>query len=178
MQRGKDATEAPQAAADLQNLPVLIVDDNQTNRLILVENLQAWRFRPVAVDSGDAALAALHRAADAGEPFALVLLDAMMPNMNGFEVAAKMRHAGGSAGATIMMLSSAGGAIDRERCRELGIAEWLIKPVKQSDLLEAIQRAVGESSAKRHGAAKTGQFAAPGIRRTNHPQPAHPGGRG
>src|SRR5262249_21657212 len=76
----------------LHELPVLVVDDNATNRRIFEEMLRNWGMRPVVADSGQAALAALERAAEAGEPFPLVLLDGHMPEMDGFAVASQVRR--------------------------------------------------------------------------------------
>jgi CheY-like chemotaxis protein/HPt (histidine-containing phosphotransfer) domain-containing protein len=121
---------------------VLVVDDNATNRRILEEMLANWRMRPTVVDGGPAALAALERARAAGAPFALVLLDAMMPEVDGFMLAAQIREQPGGAGTTLMMLSSAGRREDATRCQELGIRHYLTKPIKQSDLLDGIRIAL------------------------------------
>ena len=122
----------------LDGLHVLIVDDNAVNRRILVEQVTRWHMVPVAVSGGQAALDALTAAAAAGEPFALVLLDANMPDLDGFSVAAEIGSRAELAGATIMMLTSSGHYGDSARCRELGIAAYLTKPVAQPDLLDSI----------------------------------------
>jgi signal transduction histidine kinase/CheY-like chemotaxis protein len=122
----------------LEGLAVLVVDDNATNRQILGEVLANWRMKPVVADGGATALAELQRAAERGAPFALVLLDALMPGMDGFRVAEQIRRRPGLAGPTIMMLSSARQPGDSARCRELGVPRYLTKPLKQSDLLDAI----------------------------------------
>jgi CheY-like chemotaxis protein/HPt (histidine-containing phosphotransfer) domain-containing protein len=116
------------------------VDDNATNRRILEEMLANWRMKPAAAEGGEAALAAMERARDAGEPFALVLLDAMMPGMDGFALAEAIRQRPRLVGATLMMLSSAGQSGDAARCRELGVAAYLTKPIKQSDLLDTLMQ--------------------------------------
>ena len=122
---------------------MLVVDDNATNRLILDELLAGWGMRPTAVDGGPAALAAMRQAGDAGEPFPLVLLDAMMPEMDGFAVAERIQRDPELAGTAVMMLSSADLRGDAERCRALGIAAYLRKPVKESELLDAILAVLG-----------------------------------
>jgi signal transduction histidine kinase/CheY-like chemotaxis protein len=126
-------------AADLDGLRVLVVDDNGTNRRILEEMLRGWRMAPVGADGGEAALTALTQAAAAAAAFPLVLLDAVMPGMDGFALAAQIRRYPEIAGATIMMLSSADRQGDAARCRELGVARFLTKPVKASDLFDAIR---------------------------------------
>ena len=127
----------------VRGLPVLVVDDNATNRLILREMLTNWGMRPAVVEGGAEALAALERARDAGEPFAMVLLDAMMPEMDGFSLAARIREAPELTGATLMMLSSADRREDAARCRDLGVAAYLTKPIRQSTLLDTIMTALG-----------------------------------
>jgi PAS domain S-box-containing protein len=125
----------------LVGLPVLIVDDNTTNRRILVDMLRNWRMQPVAVEGGPAALETLHDAARRGEPFPLVLLDAMMPEMDGFTVIEKIRGSTALGGTNVVMLSSAGA---RDVARPGAEADqYLMKPVKQSELLDAIAIVVG-----------------------------------
>jgi CheY-like chemotaxis protein/HPt (histidine-containing phosphotransfer) domain-containing protein len=121
---------------------VLIVDDNATNRRILEQMLGHWRMRPVATESAADALTAMREARAVGEPFVLVLLDAMMPETDGFMLAEEIKRDPMLAGATLMMLSSADRSADVARCRELGLASYLTKPVKQSDLLSAILTAL------------------------------------
>ena len=130
--------------ARIRGLSVLVVDDNATNRLILQEMLTNWGMRPTTVDGGLAALAALEQGR---EPFGLVLLDAMMPEMDGFTLAERMKKAPNVAGATVMMLSSAGQWEDAARCRALGVAAYLTKPIRQSTLLDAIMTALGAERA-------------------------------
>jgi two-component system sensor histidine kinase/response regulator len=128
---------------ELFNLAVLVVDDNATNRRILEGMLLNWKMRPTVADGARAALNALEQAQDAGEPFPLVLLDAQMPDMDGFALAERIKQNPELAGAVIMMLTSAGQRGDAVRCRELGIAAYLTKPIKQSELLEAIRATLG-----------------------------------
>ena len=137
------AVPAAAGPVDLQGMAVLVVDDNATNRRILEEILTNWRMKPVSVDSGGGALAAMKEARDAGRPIGLVLLDACMPGMDGFAVAEQIRQDPNLAGATVMMLTSAGRRGDAARCRDLGIAAYLTKPIRQSLLLDAIMTALG-----------------------------------
>ena len=141
-----DVTDAPEAQpADPRppHLDVLIVDDNDVNRRILAEQVRRWGMTATVVASGRAAVEALTAAAQTHRPFELVLLDANMPDMDGFEVAAEVAKRPELGGATVMMLSSSGEYGDQARCAELGIAAYLTKPVYAADLLAAIERAIG-----------------------------------
>jgi two-component system sensor histidine kinase/response regulator len=143
----------------LVDLPVLIVDDNDVNRRIFHEILTRWQMRSTAVDSGEAALVALTDARRRGVPYSLVLLDSQMPGMDGFAVAARMMERSDLRGATIMMLTSADQFGDSTRCRELGIREYLMKPIRQADLFEAICRTL-QAQLPAPAAAPTTQAAA------------------
>jgi PAS domain S-box-containing protein len=129
----------PTPSLDLEGLPVLVVDDNATNRRILDQMLTHFHLRPTSVNDADAALAALDQAYAAGTPFPLVLLDAQMPGTDGFTLADRVRQHPEFTGAVMMMLTSAGQRGDAARCRELGIAAYLTKPIAQSELWKAIQ---------------------------------------
>jgi signal transduction histidine kinase/DNA-binding response OmpR family regulator len=143
-QQERQATRTVSAElVELFNLAVLVVDDNATNRLILEGMLLKWKMRPTVADGALPALNALQQAQGAGEPFPLVLLDAQMPAMDGFALAERIKQNPELAGAVIMMLTSAGQRGDAVRCRELGIAAYLTKPIKESELLEAIRAALG-----------------------------------
>jgi len=130
--------------ASLPAIDVLVVDDNATNRRILDAMLTAWGMRPTLVDGGEAALLAMERGHQNGTPFSLVLLDFQMPGMDGFEVAEQIRSRPELGTATIMMLSSVGQRGEGQRCKDLGVAAYLIKPVRQSVLLDAIQGVLAE----------------------------------
>jgi len=132
------------ASMDLRNLRVLVVDDNATNRRILDEMLMGWQMKPMLVTGGREALVALKLATGAGAPFPLVLTDLQMPEMDGFALAERIQENPDLAGATIMMLTSAGTRGDAARCRELGISGYLTKPVIQSDLLDAVKTALAK----------------------------------
>src|SRR5207249_4446502 len=106
------------------------------------EMLTHWQMRPTAVSNGPEALFVLEHASQKGEPFRLALLDAQMPEMDGFELAGQIQQRPELVGATIMMLSSANQSGDTARCRELNIALYLIKPITGSDLLGAIRKAL------------------------------------
>lgn len=133
---------APTEPEKVQGLRVLVVDDNATNRRILQEMLTNWGMRPTMSDGGRAALDALEHARVKGEPFGLALLDAMMPEIDGFMLAERIRQQADQT-PTLMMLSSADRREDSARCRKLGIAAYLTKPIRQSTLLDAIMTALG-----------------------------------
>jgi len=136
------ADASSQPVPEVSDLSVLIVDDNATNRRILHDMLRNWGMKPTVVESASLALECLLQAGKSGEPYPLVLLDAMMPEMGGFELAAQIKAQPDLAGATVMMLSSAGSHEDAARCRELGVHQYLVKPVKQSELMNAIVSAM------------------------------------
>jgi PAS domain S-box-containing protein len=133
----------------LTDLPVLIVDDNATNRRILEEVFTNWRMRPLAVESGAIALATLEKSLRAGQPFAVVLLDGHMPDMDGFEVAERISLDQGYADLKLVMLTSASQPEDIARCRKLGISAYLAKPIKQSELFDVIITAIGQTEGER-----------------------------
>ena len=121
---------------------VLVVDDNATNRRILMERLSAWKMQAEAVESGAEALVALRENAAGRTPFTIVLLDVMMPEMDGFEVAQRIFEDPDLKPA-IIVLSSADSPTSKERNRELGIATSLRKPISQADLFDALLRIEG-----------------------------------
>ena len=133
----------PSLQAELLELPVLVVDDNSTNRRILSEMTSNWGMRAVAVESGSAALEAMKKAEEACKPFRLAIIDGHMPEMDGFELAQRIRGDPHLAGAMVMMLTSAGQRGDAARCRELGIAAYLLKPIRKTELLSAILAVLG-----------------------------------
>ena len=131
------------SAKQLVGLGVLIVDDNATNRRILQDLVRNWGMRPELASSASEALRILRTQRSAGRSFALLLLDAQMPDLDGFALAEQIRTESLQPQATIMMLSSMGLGADRTRLAKLGIAQALTKPVGQDDLLAAILEALG-----------------------------------
>src|SRR5579883_3051415 len=132
----------PRRPSDLQELRVLVVDDNATNRRILEDLLSSWLMKPMAVENARMALDELEAAAKADAPFPLVLLDAHMPGEDGFTLASAIRARPHLGAPGLVLLSSASRVGDRERCEKLCIHQRLTKPVKPSDLLNAILRAL------------------------------------
>jgi two-component system sensor histidine kinase/response regulator len=123
----------------LRGVRVLVVDDNRTNRRILEGMLGRWE-KTTSVEGGKEALEQLSAARDAKEPFGLILTDMHMPKMDGFTLIEHIRHRPELATATIMMLTSAGHRGDAARCLELGVSAYLPKPIRQSELREAVAR--------------------------------------
>ena len=138
-------TPAPMPLEALRDVHVLIVDDNNTNRRILEEMLNQWQMSTESVDSGAAALGALRQAGASGRPFGLLLLDGHMPGMDGFTLAEKVKGDPTLAEVEIILLPSAGQRGDANRCRELGISTYLIKPVIDAELLEAIRTTLSDT---------------------------------
>ena len=131
--------------AELQEVKALVVDDSATNRMILKEILTGWGMRAAEVPTGMEGLAELMRAQESGDPYRLVLLDCRMPDMDGFQVAERLRAIPNLAGITIMMLTSDSRTDDKTRSQKLGMAGYLVKPVKRAELFEAIAAAMGKS---------------------------------
>jgi PAS domain S-box-containing protein len=161
---------AAQPPVVLHDLPVLIVDDNATNRHILREWLRTWQMEAEAVGDAAAAMDALwHRAAN-GRPYALVLLDARMPDRDGLAVAAMIRERAELSAARIILLTSGDRPGDRDRPRELRIEAHLLKPVQQEELLETIYRVMSRPA----GNGPTTVRPAPAQEPTTAPAPAAP----
>ncbi|MGO9114385.1 MAG: response regulator [Thermoguttaceae bacterium] len=141
------ADAEPNQAADseprcLHGMRVLVVDDNATNRRILDEVLSSWQMLPASVASAAQAMEQLRQAEHAGQPFPLVITDAHMPDVDGFMLARQIREDREIGGPVIMMLTSGDRPNDMGECERLGIAAYLLKPIKQSELLEAIELAL------------------------------------
>ena len=128
----------PVDAGTLAGMPVLIVDDNATNRRILHDVVQAWGMQPTLAEDGAAALRAVEAGTQAGSPFRLVLLDFQMPGTDGLDVARRIRQSPDGASTLIVMLSSVGRTGEAARDAHGIVNVSLTKPVRQSVLLEAI----------------------------------------
>jgi two-component system, sensor histidine kinase and response regulator len=130
------------APATIAGLEVLVVDDNSTNRKILVELLSGWGLRPSAVSSVADALMHLTRASAEGRPVPLVLTDSHMPGADGFTLAAEIKRVPTLADAVVLMLTSGDYQGDLQRCKEIGVAAYLTKPVRQNELQSTILKAL------------------------------------
>ncbi|MEO8344975.1 MAG: response regulator, partial [Betaproteobacteria bacterium] len=131
------------SAMDLKDVKTLIIDDNSTNRLILREMLSRWGAVVTEAEGGEQGVSELLRAKQTDVPYSLVLLDHRMPGVDGFQVAERMFQDPTMTGTVILMLTSENRAGDVARGRELGLAAYLVKPVKKAELLEAILGAYG-----------------------------------
>ena len=131
----------PRSTRAIEGASVLVVDDNATNRRILEEMLRNWRMHPVTATGVEEAIALLRAAANQGRPFDLLLTDSHMPDHDGFELARTIGDDERLRNTLIMMLSSGGRPDDVGRCQELGITNYLLKPIKQSELFDAIAKA-------------------------------------
>jgi PAS domain S-box-containing protein len=140
------STPASADPAILENVHVLIVDDNATNRQILEKTLSHWKMRPTSAAGAEAGIALLEQARASGTPFGLMLVDCHMPDIDGFMLVERLQTLPEMRDLVTVMLTSGGQRGDGQRCEELGIAAYLIKPVLQSDLLEALMRVLGPRS--------------------------------
>jgi two-component system sensor histidine kinase/response regulator len=140
------ATESEQPAppdeARLAGTPVLVVDDNATNRRILTELLWRWKMKPASAASGMEALSMLRLATERGDPFALVITDCHMPEMDGFDLAMRIRNSPRLTDAVVMMLTSGEQRGDAQRCRDLHIDSHLTKPIRRAELRAGIATAL------------------------------------
>jgi CheY-like chemotaxis protein/HPt (histidine-containing phosphotransfer) domain-containing protein len=150
---GQEATNGLKEPPDVHGLRVLIVDDNATHREILHELFTNWRMEPTLAASTQEALAELHRAAQAGHPYPLVLADGVMPEPDGYALTQQIQAQPGLAGAVILMVGAGDpsettvGEARQEARQEarLGARATLLKPLKQSELLDTLLRVVSAS---------------------------------
>ncbi len=144
---GHDTAALP---VDFFGKRILIVDDNAVNRLVLLNVLRQAGIQAFEVESGASALAWLQEQHQLGRRCDLVLLDAQMPEMDGFTTAQRIRQSAGCSHVPMLMLSSAGMKGDAQRAREVGIAGYLTKPVTRDEVLAALSRLMGTDSTE-HG---------------------------
>jgi len=139
----EEPTKPCETSARITGTRVLVVDDNSTNRQILAEMLHSWGMVSSEAAGAEQALNELQRACRDRQPFALVLNDACMPGIDGFTLAEQIRRDAQLRSTVIMMLTSGDRPGDLARCKELGIASYLLKPIKQSELFDALMSALG-----------------------------------
>jgi signal transduction histidine kinase/CheY-like chemotaxis protein len=148
LRRGKPTATAGAMLkpAVLQDVPALVVDDNLTNRKMLDELLRHWGMKPALAENGNRGIEILERTNAAGTAFPLIILDCHMPDMDGFTFATHVKSDPRFGGSIIMMLTSGGQRGDALRCRDLRISAYLVKPIQQSELLEAILTVLGHKT--------------------------------
>jgi|GEM_PF-2424684 len=133
----------PAELDSLQDLPVLVIDDNFTNRRILSEMLQHWRMRPILADSAAAARQSLQDAEDAQRSIRLILLDHHMPGEDGLQFAESVRDLLKRRQCRVIMISSGSSPVDADHCQQCGISRFMTKPVIASELLDEVLRQFG-----------------------------------
>jgi two-component system, sensor histidine kinase and response regulator len=143
-------SETPVVISPDLHLKVLVIDDNQTNRTILQQMLRSFGCTVEELSDGREALSHLMRAA---QPFDLLLLDLQMPGLSGLDIAQMVRQCEGLAQPKILLLTSVGNKADEARLTELGIQLCLHKPIKQTQLLQAIQATIKQSEPLPDGSA-------------------------
>ena len=176
--RGAARADEPVVPAALHGVPVLIVDDHATSRQVLERMLSAWGIQPVAVPDGRSALAALRQAADAGVPFPLVLLDEQMPEMDGVEVAERIRATWSADELMILMLTTALQSGRTAQAKRLGIAAHVLKPFTPAELLSVLateQAAVVDVRAHTAPPPEPPEPPALPAAPASMPEPEHPG---
>jgi len=142
----KDGPGRTDHLSPISELKVLVVDDNQTNRRILEEVLWNWGARPTTAVDGPTALSLMSQADGAGDPFAVAIIDGMMPDMDGFDLAVRILAEPLQRVPTLIMLTSGNQSGDSARARGLGIAAYLTKPVRQSELFDTLTNTLSPRS--------------------------------
>ncbi|RMG73825.1 MAG: response regulator [Nitrospirae bacterium] len=143
----KDRSTKVEVPAELKGLKALIVDDNATNRIILKEMLYRWGIHVKEAEDGPGALEQLKRAKKDGVHYDLVLLDCRMPGMDGFAVAEEIKKDRGLAATVLLMLTSDNRANHARRAKEIGISQYLVKPVRRDELYRALKTAIVDARA-------------------------------
>ena len=142
----EEAEAGPGEPASIHGVRVLAVDDSATNRRILEEMLLAWGMVPTIVAGATEAMQLLREKHLQGEPYRLVLTDVHMPEIDGFTLAEQIKQHAELGSTVVMMLTSGDRSDAMAKCEHLGIAAYLLKPIKQSELLAAIELALGIAS--------------------------------
>jgi CheY-like chemotaxis protein len=148
-------------------VPVLVVDDNLTNRRVLTEMLWRWHMRPTAAASAQEAISMMRSAADRGHGFPLIVTDVHMPGMDGFQLAEQIKRSENLTDAVILMLTSGEQRGDLTRCRELGVSNYLTKPVRRAELRAAILRALSGQAGALAGRTGAPLSESQGLRKTD-----------
>jgi CheY-like chemotaxis protein len=148
IQSDKKYVQTPEL--DITNVKTLIIDDNATNRMVLSEMVSRWGALVTEKEDGKQGLAEMRLANDAGDPYGLVLLDSRMPELDGFQVAEDIKEDPALSGPVIMMLNLEDRTSGVKRGKELGITNFLLKPIKWSDLKQKVVGALDRKEAPAH----------------------------
>jgi len=163
--QARPAVRVPTPLADLRGVRVLVVDDNATNREILCTQLTAWGMVPMMAPSGPAALHLLAQTAGDATVPRLAIVDMQMPEMDGAMLGAALHRDARFATLPLIMMSSMGQDGEARRAQQLDFAAYLVKPVRQSELLNTLQRVLGQDTALRAKAPVTGRASIPKLTR-------------
>lgn len=136
------APNAPAAPVELDNIPILIVDDLEVNRRILLEQFANWGAAPIAAESGERALQLLREAAEAEAPIPLVVTDFHMPEMDGLALLQRIRSEDRIKDAKVIVLASVDDKETAEAFKALGAAAYLQKPARSAELRMALYAAI------------------------------------
>jgi PAS domain S-box-containing protein len=134
---------------EIRGVHILVVDDNATNREVMAAQLAAWGVRSEETRDGPSALLALARAKDAGDPFAAAILDMQMPGMDGATLARAIKSDDALAPTRLVLMTSVGERGDARQMEEMGIAAFLVKPVRQSDLFDSLSAVLAGAAVAR-----------------------------
>ncbi len=145
----------------LENLRILVVDDNGTNRLILKEMLAHWQVEATVVNGGKEVCQIMELAHAENRAFDLVLMDVQMPEMDGFETTRQIRRHAKIANTRVIMLSSCDASAYTEQCREIRLSAYLTKPIKQSELLESIMAVLKRTNPEYRTSVANPSYASP-----------------
>jgi two-component system, sensor histidine kinase and response regulator len=137
------ARSTPKPLTDLSGLRVLVVDDNETNRKILHHQIISWGMKGDSVEDGQTALKILRSAVERGQRYDLAILDMQMPEMDGIELAQRIKAELTISSTRLIMLSSIGRRGNAEEARRADIEAYLTKPVRQSQLYDALATVMG-----------------------------------
>ncbi len=166
-------TAAIQRAGDvsLDGVQILIVDDNATNRRIFVHQTESWGMKAAEAESGAQALEMLRAAANTAKPFNIAILDLMMPEMDGFELARTIKSEPNISETHLVLLPSYGKRGDGQTARDIGIAAYIQKPVRQSKLYDCLINVISEARANDRGDRQSPRLITQHSLRTANPPP-------